>query len=59
MYRVTSTYFFPFKEDVCRFDFEVRPEDEYMCNFIEKSFAGGECSSQEEMDVGSLGRQKL
>ncbi|KAI0157972.1 hypothetical protein GGR52DRAFT_182447 [Hypoxylon sp. FL1284] len=28
--RVTQTYFFPFKEDLCRFDFEVDPEDEYM-----------------------------
>ena len=31
--RVTSTYLFPFKEDLCRYDFEVEPEDEYMCNF--------------------------
>lgn len=31
---------FPYKEDLCRFDFEVEPEDEYMCNFIERSFAG-------------------
>ena len=30
--RVTSTYMFPYKEDLCRFDFEVRDEDEYMCN---------------------------
>ncbi|KAH8669786.1 stress responsive A/B barrel domain protein [Tricladium varicosporioides] len=30
---VTSTYLFPFKEDLCRYDFEVAPEDEYMCNF--------------------------
>ncbi|KAK9417941.1 hypothetical protein SUNI508_08589 [Seiridium unicorne] len=30
---VTSTYMFPFKEDLCRFDFEVAPEDEYMCDF--------------------------
>lgn len=22
---------FPYKEDLCRFDFEVDPEDEYMC----------------------------
>ncbi|KAI0387220.1 hypothetical protein F5Y04DRAFT_239683 [Hypomontagnella monticulosa] len=28
---VTQTYLFPFKEDLCRFDFEVDPEDEYMC----------------------------
>ncbi|XXH00878.1 hypothetical protein Hte_007229 [Hypoxylon texense] len=28
---VTETYLFPFKEDLCRFDFEVDPEDEYMC----------------------------
>ncbi|KAI9926643.1 hypothetical protein MW887_003736 [Aspergillus wentii] len=31
--RVTSTYMFPFKEDLVRFDFEVDPEDEYMCAF--------------------------
>ena len=31
--RVTSTYLFPFKEDIVRFDFEVREEDEYMCDF--------------------------
>lgn len=24
---------FPFKEDLCRFDFEVDPADEYMCDF--------------------------
>lgn len=30
--RVTSTYLFPFKEDLCRYDFEVDPEDEYMCD---------------------------
>ncbi|KND88221.1 hypothetical protein TOPH_07123 [Tolypocladium ophioglossoides CBS 100239] len=30
---VTQTYLFPFKEDLCRFDFEVDPEDEYMCVF--------------------------
>ncbi|KAF7547255.1 hypothetical protein G7Z17_g7868 [Cylindrodendrum hubeiense] len=30
---VTQTYLFPFKEDLCRFDFEVAPEDEYMCIF--------------------------
>ena len=23
---------FPYKEDLCRFDFEVAPEDEYMCS---------------------------
>ncbi|KAJ3527718.1 hypothetical protein NM208_g10562 [Fusarium decemcellulare] len=30
---VTQTYMFPYKEDLCRFDFEVAPEDEYMCTF--------------------------
>lgn len=24
---------FPYKEDLCRFDFEVDSEDEYMCGF--------------------------
>ncbi len=29
--RVVQNLLFPFKEDLCRFDFEVDPEDEYMC----------------------------
>ena len=32
--RVTSTYMFPYKEDLVRFDFEVAPEDEYMWHFL-------------------------
>lgn len=32
--RVTSTYMFPYKEDLFRFDFEVDQEDEYMCRKI-------------------------
>lgn len=31
-FRVTSTYMFPFKEDLMRFDFELDTEDEYLCN---------------------------
>ncbi|KAJ2976481.1 hypothetical protein NQ176_g4927 [Zarea fungicola] len=30
-HRVTSTYLWPFKEDVTRFDFEVAAEDEQDC----------------------------
>ena len=30
---ITSTYMFPFDQNVCRVDFEVDPEDEYMCAF--------------------------
>ncbi|OAA53671.1 Dimeric alpha-beta barrel [Cordyceps fumosorosea ARSEF 2679] len=30
-HRVTSTYLWPFKEDVTRFDFEVASEDEQVC----------------------------
>ncbi|KAB2573719.1 Altered inheritance of mitochondria protein 9 [Lasiodiplodia theobromae] len=37
---VTSTYMFPFKEDLCRFDFEVAPEDEYMCEHLTSAFIG-------------------
>lgn len=33
-YRVTSTYMFPYREDLIRFDFEVAPEDEYMWHFL-------------------------
>ncbi|RDW68300.1 stress responsive a b barrel protein [Coleophoma crateriformis] len=32
-HHVTSTYLFPFKEDLCRFDFEVDAEDEGLCGF--------------------------
>ncbi|RDH36041.1 fungal-specific transcription factor domain-domain-containing protein [Aspergillus welwitschiae] len=34
---VTSTYMFPYKEDLVRFDFEVEEEDEYMCEFPRRS----------------------
>ncbi|KAJ5297282.1 Amino acid/polyamine transporter I [Penicillium atrosanguineum] len=36
--RVTTTYMFPFDKVFCRFDFEVDPEDEYMCAFGPLSF---------------------
>ncbi|CAI7627119.1 unnamed protein product [Penicillium manginii] len=32
-HRVTSTYMFPYKEDLVRYDFEVGAEDEWMWNF--------------------------
>lgn len=35
-HEVTSKYMFPFKEDLCRFDFEVSPEDEHLCDFSDK-----------------------
>lgn len=35
--RVTSKLMFPYKEDLIRFDFEVAPEDEYMCEFLAKA----------------------
>ncbi|KAF2627099.1 hypothetical protein BU25DRAFT_458911 [Macroventuria anomochaeta] len=28
-------------QDLCFFDFNVDPEDEYMCKFLKKSFTGG------------------
>jgi hypothetical protein len=37
---VTSTYLFPFKEDLIRFDFEVGSEDEYICHFKPKEGEG-------------------
>lgn len=39
--RITSTYMFPFKEDLFRFDFEVDSEDEYMCQGIGNSLVEG------------------
>jgi len=32
---------FPFKEDLCRFDFEVDSDDEYMCYFGSFAKANG------------------
>ncbi|GME62109.1 uncharacterized protein K452DRAFT_313689 [Neofusicoccum parvum] len=43
---VTSTYLFPFKEDICRFDFEVAPEDEYMCDFLTSAVIKSKGSSE-------------
>lgn len=39
--RVTSTYMFPYKEDLFRFDFEVDSEDEYMCQGIGNALLKG------------------
>lgn len=46
--RITSTYMFPFKEDLFRFDFEVDSEDEYMCQGIGNSLVGGFVTSPED-----------
>ncbi|KAF2166443.1 hypothetical protein M409DRAFT_66513 [Zasmidium cellare ATCC 36951] len=35
-HKVTTELMWPYKEDLIRFDFEVEPEDEYMCDFIAK-----------------------
>lgn len=51
--RVTSTYLFPFKEDLCRFDFEVDLEDEYMCNFEKSTKTGLATPSESEASVTS------
>uniref|UniRef100_L2FR09 MmgE/PrpD family protein n=1 Tax=Colletotrichum fructicola (strain Nara gc5) TaxID=1213859 RepID=L2FR09_COLFN len=40
-HRVTSTYLWPFKEDVTRFDFEVEQEDEHMWDFVAKGIVNG------------------
>lgn len=40
-YRVTSTYMFPFKEDLFRFDFEVDSEDEHLCSRIGERAVNG------------------
>jgi hypothetical protein len=42
---VTKTYMFPYKEDLCRFDFEVAPEDEYMCEFFASAALKGQITS--------------
>ncbi|KAF5487713.1 hypothetical protein CGCS363_v013665 [Colletotrichum siamense] len=40
-HRVTSTYLWPFKEDVTRFDFEVEQADEHMWDFVAKGIVNG------------------
>ncbi|KFY50381.1 hypothetical protein V496_09367 [Pseudogymnoascus sp. VKM F-4515 (FW-2607)] len=40
-HRITSTYMFPYKEDLFRFDFEVDSEDEYMCQGIGNNLVKG------------------
>ena len=44
---VTSTYMFPFDEDLCSFDFEVDPRDEYMCAFGPLPFLAGKIPCNE------------
>jgi hypothetical protein len=39
--RVTSTYMFPYKEDLFRFDFEVDSEDEYTCQGVDNALLKG------------------
>ncbi|KAI0157210.1 stress responsive A/B barrel domain-containing protein [Xylariaceae sp. FL1272] len=44
-HRVTSEYLWPFKEDVTRFDFEVAPGDELMCEMFAKVAVNGNSTS--------------
>ncbi|KAL3426743.1 stress responsive a b barrel domain protein [Phlyctema vagabunda] len=46
-HHVTSTYMFPFKEDLCRYDFEVDPEDEGILGFPEPQDVSSETPPQE------------
>jgi hypothetical protein len=46
--RVTSSYMFPYKEDLFRFDFQVDGEDEYMCRRIGYGIAMGLITPPEE-----------
>lgn len=39
--RVTSTYLWPYKEDVTRFDFEIPEEDPGVLQKMAKSIVGG------------------
>jgi len=47
---VTSKLLFPYREDICRFDFEVDEADEYMCDFsrLIKPVADSGVSSADE-----------
>ncbi|KAI1260471.1 hypothetical protein F5Y18DRAFT_254244 [Xylariaceae sp. FL1019] len=44
-HRITSEYLWPFKEDITRFDFEVAPEDEHMCEMFAKIAVNGSSTS--------------
>lgn len=46
---------FPYKEDLCRFDFEVDPEDEYMCVFGVLPFLQGKKATGTETPVSDKG----
>jgi len=46
---------FPFDEDLCSFDFEVDPADEYMCAFGPLSFLAGKSSGK---DIPIIGKDK-
>lgn len=46
---------FPYKEDLCRFDFEVDPEDEYMCLFGALPFLQGKKAAGTETPVSDKG----
>lgn len=41
---------FPFKENLCRFDFEVDEADEYMCDFtkLASKLTGGLSTPEEQ-----------
>ncbi|KAH6673289.1 hypothetical protein B0J14DRAFT_592974 [Halenospora varia] len=47
-HRVTSTYMFPFKEDLFRFDFEVDGEDENICQGVGDGIVKGTMTPLEE-----------
>ncbi|KAL4894016.1 stress responsive A/B barrel domain protein [Aspergillus ambiguus] len=48
---VTSTYMFPYKEDLVRFDFEVAAEDEWMWSFPD---ADGDKKMKGKLNQGML-----
>jgi hypothetical protein len=52
---VTSTYMFPFDEDLCRFDFEVDLKDEYMCAFGPLSYLEGKIAGHKTCIQGQVG----
>ncbi|KAI1173365.1 hypothetical protein F4777DRAFT_454910 [Nemania sp. FL0916] len=44
-HRDSLPYSFPLDDELCRFDFEVAPEDEHMCNFEPLQFLGGKMAN--------------
>ncbi|KIW09771.1 hypothetical protein PV08_11871 [Exophiala spinifera] len=52
-HEVTSKFMWPFIDNVCRFDFEVSPEDEYMVSNVTRGFGQESLTSSDSGSVNN------